>query len=98
MNFTDKFLKSLDACKEHHITTFSHIATLAILNKSEKGVYMSNLARLLKIKSAAVTTIADKLAGMGLVKRTPDEKDRRAFRLQITAAGRDALDIILPNK
>lgn len=98
MNFTDKFLKALDACKEHHITTFTHIATLAILNKSIQGVYLMNLSYQLKITPASVTQIADKLTGMGLVKRVRDDEDRRAFRLQITAAGRDALDIILPNK
>lgn len=98
MNFTDKFLQALEDCKSNRLTTFSHIATLVILSRAKNGVYMSFLANQLKVSTASVTAIADKLSDMKLAKRVPDAEDRRSYRLQITAAGRDAIDIILPNQ
>jgi DNA-binding MarR family transcriptional regulator len=46
----------------------------------------------LMLSSAGITSRIDRLESRGLVKRTPDAKDRRAVLVELTAAGRQLLD------
>ena len=45
------------------------------------------LAEMLRISTPAVTRAADRLEGLGLVRRRPDPADRRSVLLQRTVAG-----------
>ena len=49
------------------------------------GVRLSDLAESLHIAPRSATEVADGLQARGLVERTPDPADRRAWRLHVTA-------------
>mgnify|MGYP003622938939 CR=1 FL=1 len=54
---------------------------------AEAGVQMSHIAAWLGVTPRNVTGIVDALEAMGLVARVLDPRDRRAFMVQLTAAG-----------
>jgi MarR family transcriptional regulator for hemolysin len=66
-------------------------AALARLERNE-GMIQSELATTLDIEPITVARIIDKLAEQKLVERKPDPKDRRAWRLYLTASARPVLD------
>ncbi|MFL6801405.1 MAG: MarR family winged helix-turn-helix transcriptional regulator, partial [Sphingomicrobium sp.] len=49
------------------------------------GLRQTDLADLLDIEPITLTRIIDRLQEAGLVERTPDPADRRAWRLHVTA-------------
>ena len=53
---------------------------------------MRPFARRLRIEGATVTRMVDILSKEGLVRRSPDPGDRRAWRLYLTDASRPTLD------
>jgi DNA-binding MarR family transcriptional regulator len=54
------------------------------------GAYrMGTLRWLLMVHHTTVTTLVDRLAGRGLVRRAPDTTDRRSTLIVITPAGRE---------
>ena len=53
------------------------------------GLKQGAIARTLHIKPAHMTKLVARLAGEGLMERTPDTIDRRAVRLTLTAKGED---------
>lgn len=57
----------------------------------------AELARLLKVSTAASTGIVDRLASHGHVTRVPHEQDRRRTHVVVTASGREeVLQRLLP--
>jgi DNA-binding MarR family transcriptional regulator len=60
--------------------------------------YQLSPGRLLKetlVTSGTMTNRVDRLAARGLVERLPDPADRRGVLVQLTTAGRDAVDAAL---
>jgi DNA-binding MarR family transcriptional regulator len=55
------------------------------------GLKMVEAAESLGVSGRAVTPLVDALTSEGLLERRPDPADRRAFRLELTEAGRQAL-------
>lgn len=53
---------------------------------------MVDIAIDLGVTARTLTTMVDALEKQGLVERVPDPADRRAIQLDITGAGREALD------
>lgn len=49
---------------------------------------MSDIARLVGVSLPAATITVEKLVEAKLVKRTPDPKDRRVVRIELTSKGR----------
>ncbi len=49
----------------------------------------SDLGRLLTVHRSNVTGLVDRLERQGLVRRLDDEKDRRVYRIALTAEGRE---------
>jgi DNA-binding MarR family transcriptional regulator len=49
---------------------------------------MSDLAAAVGVDNAYATRAVERLAALGYVKKTPDERDRRAYRISLTPAGR----------
>jgi DNA-binding MarR family transcriptional regulator len=62
---------------------------MAVRYGPKGGLHMHNIAIWLGVTPRNVTAIVDALEGMGLVARVPDPADRRAFKVQLTAAGED---------
>lgn len=48
----------------------------------------TELARTIRHDAGAMTRVVDKLTDKGYVRRIPSETDRRAFRIELTEAGR----------
>ena len=66
------------------------IGVLAYLSKHGR-TSASTLASSEKITPQAIATAVRELEGLGLVARTPDERDRRRIWIELTDAGRDRL-------
>ena len=90
------YMKAAKAAKDGNINTFSQLMALGILNDADNGCTMSFLAKSLGISGASMTMMADKFEEIGVAKRAAEPHDRRAFRLKITAKGRDTFNQILP--
>jgi DNA-binding MarR family transcriptional regulator len=62
---------------------------------SDEPLTMSALADRLKVSTAAVTSIVDKLEAEGLASRTRSTEDRRQVLVDITPRGREAVESVL---
>ncbi len=60
------------------------------------GVSQLELARATFKDAPTVTRIIDLLCAKGLATRTPDPNDRRRFIIQLTSAGRQKIEAVLP--
>lgn len=71
-------------------------AQWAILVKLQRtpGLSQNELAALLEVEPITVGRLVDKLEGRGLLKRHPDPKDRRIWRLALTPKAKPVLDQI----
>ncbi len=78
------------ALRQRFGTTLPRFDLLAQLERSPGGLKMSELSRRMMVTSGNVTGITDQLVGEGLVERRPIPEDRRAFRVRLTAKGRQA--------
>ncbi len=70
--------------------TLPRFDLMAQLYRHAGGLKMGELSQRLMVTGGNVTGIADQLAKEGLVAREPDPDDRRAWRLSLTPAGRQA--------
>lgn len=75
--------------------TVPQFDVLATLRVSE-GVTQQTLAERLLVTKGNVCGLLDRLEKLGWVERRPDEKDARANRLHLTAAGRRKVDEVMP--
>lgn len=70
--------------------TVAQALTLRVIAEQE-SVKIGELAGLLGIKAPAASSLVDGLEKAGLIARESDPSDRRAWRLQLTEAGQQAL-------
>ena len=70
--------------------TLPRFDLMAQLYRHPAGLKMGELSQRLMVTGGNVTGIANQLTREGLVAREPDPADRRAWRLRLTAAGRQA--------
>jgi DNA-binding MarR family transcriptional regulator len=68
-------------------TTLPRFDLMAQLERAPQGLKMGELTRRLMVTGGNVTGITDMLEAEGLVARTPDPEDQRAFRVKLTRAG-----------
>jgi DNA-binding MarR family transcriptional regulator len=71
-------------------TTLPRFDLMAQLERVPEGLKMGELSRRMMVSGGNVTGITDVLEREGLVARIGDRDDRRALRVQLTAAGRQA--------
>ena len=65
---------------------------LAQLHRHPEGLRMNALSRYLMVTGGNITGLTDELEKEGLVSRQASPGDRRAFVLQLTAAGRESFE------
>lgn len=105
--FVDEYLPALLARASRLISTeFHRIAAARGLNVSEWRVLASlsegdpmsigRLARTTVTKQPTLTRVLDRMEGMGMVERIANEGDRRITLVRITAAGKAAVDKLIP--
>jgi len=71
----------------HDVEKTGQIAVLFILNKVGKSP-MSELGKFLLVSKPNITFLVDHLVKDGLVRRVPDESDRRAIYVHLTNKGK----------
>ena len=76
--------------REQFATTLPRFDLMAQLERHRDGLKMNELSRLLMVTGGNVTTIVDQLEKESLVERLAEPADRRAYRVQLTRAGRKA--------
>jgi DNA-binding MarR family transcriptional regulator len=68
--------------------------TLSRLHEIDRACKMSELAGLIFMSPAVMTSIVDRLVNLGMMKRNFDDRDRRVVLLTITERGESALSRI----
>ena len=74
--------------RTHFGTTLPRFDLLAQLERYPAGLKMSELSRRLMVSGGNVTGLTDQLEKEGLVARSDDPEDRRAYTVKLTASGR----------
>ena len=72
-------------------------AVLIILKSVGRPLPLSRLARLLVQEAQSVTSLVDRLENRGLVRRVPDNRDRRVINVEVTADGDALFERIYPD-
>ena len=76
------------ALREQFDTTLPRFDLMAQLERAPEGLKMNELSRRMMVTGGSVTGITDQLVSEGLVQRWDVAGDRRAYRVQLTPAGR----------
>ena len=77
--------------------TLPQFDVLAELARADaRGFTFVELSRLLLVTSGNLTGIVDRLEEQGLVRRTPEPRDRRVIRVALTDKGRRMTERMLP--
>ncbi|MFN3885298.1 MAG: MarR family winged helix-turn-helix transcriptional regulator, partial [Rhodocyclaceae bacterium] len=71
-------------------TTLPRFDLMAQLERHPEGLQMKELSRRLMVTGGNVTGVTDQLVREGLVERLSVPDDRRAYRVRLTPAGREA--------
>ena len=74
--------------QEKFATTLPRFDLMAQLERAPQGLKMGELSRRLMVTGGNVTGVTDMLEREGLVARSADPTDRRAYRVRLTPAGR----------
>ena len=74
--------------QEKFATTLPRFDLMAQLERAPQGLKMGELSRRLMVTGGNVTGVTDLLEREGLVARSADPLDRRAYRVRLTGAGR----------
>ena len=70
--------------------TLPRFDLMAQLERFPDGLRMGELSKRMMVTGGNITGITDQLEQEGLVQRVPDPKDRRAYAVKLTHAGRRA--------
>ena len=70
--------------------TLPRFDLMAQLERFPDGLRMGELSKRMMVTGGNITGITDQLEQEGLVQRVPDPKDRRAYAVKLTSAGRRA--------
>ena len=84
-----------NALRAFGLTRGSHNA-LQIVGGATEPLTPTEVSARLTVTSATVTGLLDTLESRGLIRRRPHPSDRRSTLLEITAAGRQLLDELVP--
>lgn len=77
--------------REHNLS-LAFFETLDFISRSPDGsLRVGDLARAVGITVGAASKLVDRVEAAGLIRREPDAEDRRASRVALTNAGREAL-------
>jgi DNA-binding MarR family transcriptional regulator len=75
--------------RERFDTTLPRFDLMAQLERAPEGLKMNELSRRMMVTGGNVTGITDQLVTEALVERIEVEGDRRAYRVRLTAKGRE---------
>lgn len=84
-----RWQRQMEATYDINVSALHVLCLLA--DGEDTALQMSTISKLLKISTAGMTGLVDKLENKGLVERVQVEGDRRAIGVVITEGGRLAL-------
>ena len=84
-NFIEKYVR--ERLRNEHKTTLPRVDVMSALQRSPKGLKMSELSGVLKVSNGNVTGIIDRLVQEGHVERIAIKGDRRAYLASLTEKG-----------
>lgn len=79
-----------DRLRTQCATTLPRFDLMAQLERTDEGLKMTELSRRMMVTGGNVTGITDQLVRDGMVERLDVAGDRRAWRVRLTQAGREA--------
>ena len=85
--------RRLRGLRSDHGISGSKLAILGWLFRAGTPMTATDLARLERLQPQSLTRIIAELDEQGLIRRTPDEADRRQIHIEITLAGQELLII-----
>ncbi|MCW2749884.1 MAG: MarR family transcriptional regulator [Aeromicrobium sp.] len=92
MRVQQLILAELDAALRPHGITFARFEVLVLISFSTEGALpLSKIGERLMVHPTSVTNAIDRLESQGLVRRLPDEADRRRTFAELTDDGQDVL-------
>jgi DNA-binding MarR family transcriptional regulator len=92
MRVQQLILAELDAALKPHGITFARYEVLVLISFSAEGTLpLSKIGERLMVHPTSVTNAIDRLELQGLVRRRPDEADRRRTFAELTADGKKVL-------
>lgn len=71
-------------------------SVLLVLKGAAQPLPLSRLARYLVQEAQSVTSLVDRLEARQLVRRVPDQRDRRVIHVELTPAGEEMFNQIFP--
>lgn len=83
--------------KKYKVSRVQFLALFYVLEE-ENGIPLSKLGDKMSVSKANITTLVDRMESGGLVKRIPDESDRRIIRVAALDRGREIIELILPDR
>lgn len=91
-------LAAIEAYLARHEMSQGRFTVMAILNRNpEQAMSPSDLAARAGVTRATMTGLLDGLEREQLIRRHPDQNDRRMLLVELTAKGRKMLDEIFPD-
>jgi DNA-binding MarR family transcriptional regulator len=94
MRVQQLILAELDAALRPHGITFARYEVLVLISFSAEGALpLSKIGERLMVHPTSVTNAIDRLESQGLVRRLPDEADRRRTFAELTDDGKDVLAV-----
>lgn len=88
--------KNLDQLMTKAGISQAQASVLVVLKSVGRPLPLSRLARLLVQEAQSVTSLVDRLEGRGLVRRVPDQRDRRVINVELTDEGQALFQRIYP--
>ena len=93
MRVQQLLLGDFDSTVGRHGLTFARYEALVLLAFSREGhLPMSKIGQRLMVHPTSVTNIIQRLAGQGLVERSPNPADGRGMLAKITPRGREVME------
>lgn len=88
--FTRKFQKQLLSgdLKDY---TLRQLYYIELINKN-RGISISDLARILGVKKSTVSVAINQLIDLGIVEKTQSERDKRFYYLELTLKGEEIIE------
>ncbi len=92
-----EFAKREDNVLTRGKISFPQMVALDFVSRKPR-VTMTDLAKILHIRTSSTTVLVDRLIKQGMLKRGRDEKDRRLVWVSVTPKGRKVLGQIMREK
>ena len=82
--------------RDRFAITLPRFDLLAQLDRAPDGLTLSELSRRLMVSNGNMTGLVERLVAEGLIESRPQDDDRRAQLVRLTAAGKRAFDAMTP--